>query len=60
MKTKNYIFWILFIVEVVFIVISQILLYYGEKGYLSDREFVSEFNSYAIGNYFTDEQKKNN
>ena len=58
MKTKNYIFWILFIVDIVFIVISQILLYYGENDYLLDRKFVGEFNTLASTTNFTDGQKE--
>ena len=58
MKTKNYIFWILFIVDIVFIVISQILLYYGENDYLLDRKFVVEFNTLASTTNFTDGQKE--
>ena len=58
MKAKDYIFWILFIVDIVFIVISQILLYHGENDYLSDRNFVGEFNNLALKTNFTDGQKE--
>ena len=58
MKIKNYIFWILFIVDIIFIIISQILLFSGEYDYLKDRNFVGEFNTLASKTNFTDGQKE--
>ena len=58
MKIKNYIFWILFIVDIIFIIISQILLFSGEYDYLKDRNFVGEFNTLASTSNFTDGQKE--
>ena len=58
MKIKNYIFWILYIVDIIFIIISQILLFSGEYDYLKDRNFVGKFNTLASTTNFTDGQKK--
>ena len=58
MKIKNDIFWILFIVDIIFIIISQILLFSGEYDYLKDRNFVGEFNTLASKTNFTDGQKE--
>ena len=58
MKFKSYIFTILFIVDIVFIIISQILSYYGEIDSLSDRDFVGNFMSLASYTNFTDGQEE--
>jgi len=58
MKIKNYIFWILFIIDVIFIVISQILLFSGENDSLSDRKFVGDFIDLNSKTNFTDGQKE--
>ncbi len=57
MKAKDYIFIILIIVDVAFIIISQILLYPGENDSLSDRRFVGEFMKLSFETNFADGQK---
>ena len=58
MKIKKNILFILFAVDVILIIISQILLYFGEKDYLSDKDFVIKFNNLASETNFSNGQKE--
>ena len=56
MKFKSYIFTILFLVDVVFIIISQILSYSGLIDTFIDRDFVGNFMSLASYTNFTEKR----